>query len=330
MRGGPSILASVQVLSPEDVAAPAGMAVTIGTFDGVHLGHRRLLDILRARARALGVPAAVVTFDRHPATVVRPASAPLLLTDAPHKLELLAECGVDVSVIVPFDAVRAGEGAEDFVDEVLVGACRARAVVVGEDFHFGHARAGDVPLLRELGAARGFEVVAVDLGGEGPPGAPEPVSATRIRRLVAGGDVRAAAGLLGRPHEVRGAVVHGDGRGTALGVPTANLALGAGLAVPSVGIYAGVCRRADGSTHAAAISVGVRPTFPAPGGDEAPAPLVEAHLLDFGGDLYGERLGVCFLERLRDERRFERVEDLVAQMRADIEATRALVGERTC
>lgn len=320
----------MQVLTPDEVVAPEGMAVTIGTFDGVHLGHRRLLAVLAEQARAHGVPAAVVTFDRHPATVVRPESAPLLLSDPAQKLELLASCGVDVTVVVPFDAERANESAEDFVDEVLVGACRARVVVVGADFHFGHGRAGDVPMLRKLGAVRGFDAVAVDLEADGVLGGPGPVSATRIRRLVAGGDVRGAAELLDRPHELRGVVVHGDGRGAALGVPTANLDLPADLALPQVGIYAGLCRRADGSLYGSAISVGLRPTFASSARGSSVVPLVEAHLLDFSGDLYDERLAVCFLERLRDERRFAHVDELVAQMRADIEATRAIVEGQTC
>lgn len=342
----PSILAPVRVLSPEHAAsAPetqGGLALTIGAYDGVHLGHRHLLGILRAEAARLGVPSAVVTFDRHPATVVRPESAPALLTDAEHKLELLAGCGIDLTVVVPFDAARAEESAEDFVDEVLVGACRARAVVVGEDFHFGHGRKGDVGLLRELGAGRGFEVVAVGLRAGRAAGAEGPVSSTRVRGLLAAGDVSGAATLLGRPFQVRGTVVRGDGRGAGLGVPTANLSVAAGLALPAVGIYAGACRRAAGSSHPAAISVGLRPTFYDPGpardagtaGDAGPAgasgPLVEAHLVDVDADLYGERLALCFFERLRDERRFEHVEDLVAQMHADVARARALAVGRTC
>lgn len=320
----------MQVLTPDEVVAPEGMAVTIGTFDGVHLGHRRLLAILAERADALGVPAAVVTFDRHPATVVRPESAPLLLNGPVQKLELLESCGVDVTVVVPFDAQRADESAEDFVDEVLVGACRARVIVVGADFHFGRGRGGDVPLLRKLGAVRGFDVVAVDLEADGAPGGPGPVSATRIRRLVAAGDVRAAAGLLDRPHELRGVVVHGDGRGAALGVPTANLELPSDLALPQVGIYAGVCRRADGSEHASAISVGLRPTFAASAQGIPAVPLVEAHLIDFSGDLYDERIALRFVERLRDEQRFAHVDELISQMHADIEAARTIVGGQTC
>ena len=315
----------------------AGSAVTIGTFDGVHIGHRRLLSVLRAEADALGVPAAVVTFDRHPATVIRPASAPLLLTDAEQKIELLASCGVELTVMVRFDEDRAKESAQDFVDEVLLGALSARAVVVGEDFHFGHGREGDVAMLRRLGAEGGFAVVGVGLAAseaalDGAGGdarsADAVVSSTRIRALVAAGEVATAARLLARPHEVRGDVVHGDARGgPELGMPTANVAVPEGIAVPAVGIYAGWCRRGDEPLHPAAISVGLRPTFTAPG-ELPPAPVVEAHLVGFEGDLYGERVGVQFVERLRAERRFDRAEELAAQMRADVAAVRRVLAGR--
>ncbi len=298
-----------------------GTAVTIGAYDGVHLGHRALLRDLSARAAASGLSTVVVTFDRHPASVVRPGTAPKQLTTLEQKLELLADCGIDRTLVVPFDATRAAESAEDFVREVLVDELAARLVVVGEDFHFGQGRRGNVALLRTLGAEHGFEVVGVGLTGDGS----EPVSSTRIRGLLADGDVEEAARLLGRPHEVRGPVVRGDGRGGRdLGFPTANLALPDDVALPADAVYAGHFRRADGSVHQAAISVGRRPTFYEPG--TAPV-LVEAYLLHFDGDLYGEEVRVSFAHRLRAERRFESVDALVAQMRADVEATeRMLTG----
>jgi riboflavin kinase / FMN adenylyltransferase len=296
-----------------------GTAVTIGAYDGVHLGHRALLRDLCDRAAAAGLSSVVVTFDRHPAYVVRPESAPKQLTSLEQKLELLADCGVDRAVVVPFDEERANETAEDFVKEVLVDQLSARLVVVGEDFHFGHGRKGNVALLRELGARWGFEVVGVGLTDDGS----EPVSSTRIRALLAEGDVEEAARLLGRLHEVRGPVVRGDGRGgPELGFPTANLEIPADIALPADGVYAGHFRRPDGSIHQAAINVGRRPTFYEPG--TAPV-LVEAYLLHFDGDLYGERSRVCFAHRLRDERRFDSVEDLIAQMHEDVaEAERKL------
>jgi riboflavin kinase/FMN adenylyltransferase len=290
-------------------------AVTIGAYDGVHLGHRALLGDLVSRAEADGLIPVVVTFDRHPASVVRPDSAPVLLTDLDQKLELLAECGIERTLVVPFDRARADESAEDFVKEFLVDTLQAQLVVVGEDFHFGHARRGNVALLRQLGKEHGFEVVGVSLTGA----ARAPVSSTRIRALVAAGDVRGAAELLGRSHEVRGTVVHGDGRGgPELGFPTANLEVSTTIALPADGIYAGYYRRPDGSVHEAAISVGRRPTFYDPASASV---LVEAYLLHFTGDLYGEAGRVSFVDRLRDERQFDSVDALVAQMHDDVAQT---------
>jgi len=237
-----------------------GSVVTIGAYDGVHLGHRAVIDEVRARASTLGVPTAVVTFDRHPAAVVRPTSAPRLLTDTDQKLELLADAGVDYTLVLHFDEERSHESAEDFVNEVLAGCLRARLVVVGEDFHFGRNRGGNVELLCRMGPNLGFEVEGLTLvpvaGVEGP------VSSTAIRRTLVEGDVVTAARLLGRPHEVRGAVERGDGRGgNVLGFPTANVAVPNEIQLPADGIYAGWYERPDGSTHAAAISIGRRPTF---------------------------------------------------------------------
>ncbi len=300
------------------VAPPAGSAVTIGAYDGVHLGHRHVLALLREKAAGRGVQSVVVTFDRHPATVVRPESAPLLLTDLDQKLELLASAGVDCTVVIRFDEVRANEMAEDFVTEVLVDALRTRLVVVGSDFHFGHGRKGNVALLTDMGRRLGFDTIGVSLADDDSG---EPVSSTRIRRLIAAGDVREASRLLGRPHQVRGVVVHGDGRGGAtLGLPTANLQVPDGIALPAEGIYAGLFERSDGIVHRAAASYGRRPTFYA----EA-QPLLEAHLVGFSGDLYGEEGHLSFVERLRGEKRFESVEALVAQMRADVERADALL-----
>jgi len=300
----------------------AGVAATIGFFDGVHRGHQRLIDTTAKVAGNLGARTAVVTFDRHPASVVRPESAPLLLTDVDQRLERLADAGVDVALVLPFDAERARESAEDFVTGTLLACLGVRAVVVGADFHFGHRRRGDVALLREMGEEHGFEVHGVSLTEAGA-GAPGPVSSTAIRARLAAGDVGAAADLLGRPHEVRGRVEHGDGRGASdLGYPTANLAVASEILLPAAGIYAGWYVRPDGGRHPAAIALGWHPTL-------APTivtPRLEAHLLDFDGDLYGEEARVRFVARVRDEVRFDSVEDLVDQIERDVAATRRLLG----
>ena len=300
----------------------AGTAVTIGAYDGVHLGHQAVLRELRALATGRGLPTVVLTFDRHPASVVRPESAPKLLTDLDQKLELLAAVGdVDHTVVLRFDEARSQEEAGDFVADVLVDALSARLVVVGEDFHFGRGRQGNVALLVEMGATFGFDVFG--LGLLATPGLDTPVSSTAIRRALVRGEVEQAADQLGRPHEVRGTVVRGDRRGGAvLGFPTANVAVPPEILLPTDGIYAGWFVRPGGDGRAAAVSVGRRPTFT----PEADASVVEAYVLDFDGDLYGESARVQFVRRLRDEVRFESVEDLVAQMHADVEATREVLG----
>jgi len=302
-----------------------GSAVTIGAYDGVHLGHRALLAELKARAEASGLATVVVTFDRHPAAVVRPESAPLLLCDLEQKLELLASAGVDRTVVVRFDEERANETAEEFVTRELVEGQDARLVVVGEDFHFGHGRKGNVALLTEMGSVAGFAVDGVALASAGPDDGARAtaVSSTRIRNLVALGQVEEAATLLGRPHQVRGPVVTGDRRGgTELGFPTANLGIPDDICLPGPGIYAGWYDRPDGSRHKTAVSVGRRPTFYGADGEL----LVEAFLLDFSGDLYGEAARLSFVHRLRDELAFDSVDDLVAQMGRDVDQARTLLG----
>lgn len=287
--------------------------VTIGVYDGLHLGHQAVIAHVRELAAERGGRSAVLTFDRHPATVVRPESAPQLLTDAEQRLELLAATGIDAAVVLPFDEERSAEPAAEFVEEVLVGCLQAEVVVVGEDFHFGHHREGNVDLLRKLGQVHGFDVVPLALVTR-PDGVDEPVSSTAIRRALAGGDVARAAAMLGRPFEARGTVVHGDQRGRLLGFPTANVEVWNRVCLPADGVYAGWYVRPDGRQHACAINIGRRPTFY----EHADHSLLEAHLLDFEGDLYGERAKVRFVEFLRSERKFDGIEALVAQLRNDI------------
>jgi len=297
---------------------PDGTVVTIGAYDGVHVGHRSVLAEVRDLADKRGCDTAVVTFEPHPATVVRPASAPLLLTDLAQKLELLEACRVDHVVVVPFDAARSRQTAADFVAETLVGCLRARAVVVGHDFHFGHRRQGTVPFLAEQGSRHGFDVLGLSLQAE----AGAAVSSTRIRTRLQEGDVGAASGLLGRPHEVRGVVAHGDRRGREWGFPTANVAVPAGICLPADGVYAGFYVHPDGTGTPAAISLGRRPQLLEQAGER----LLEPHLLGWSGDLYGQPARVRFTHRLRGQERFPDVGDLIAQIGRDVEAARSLLG----
>jgi riboflavin kinase / FMN adenylyltransferase len=295
--------------------------ITIGAFDGVHLGHTAVVAQVRRLAAELDARSVVVTFDRHPASVVRPESAPRLLTDLPTRLELLAETGLDATVVLAFDQARADESAHNFVEEVLVNGLATKAVVVGDDFHFGRHREGNVALLRELGREMDFEVEPVSLV-ERPDGVDEPVSSTAIRRALAGGEVDVAARLLGHLYEARGLVVTGDKRGRLLGFPTANVEVPNAMCHPADGVYAGWYLRPDGSIHACAINLGRRPTFY----EHADHSLLEAHLLDFNDDLYGEPARVRFQSFLRSERKFDGIDALVAQLKHDVESTRRVLG----
>jgi riboflavin kinase/FMN adenylyltransferase len=304
---------------------PEGTAVTIGAYDGVHLGHQAVIAEVRRRAEQRGLRSAVVTFDRHPASVVRPESAPRLLTDLDQKLELLATTHVDYCLVVTFDENRSRETADAFVREVLVGCLNAKVVVVGEDFHFGYKRSGNVERLRELGAELGFEVEGIDLvDPTGSPAADEAgrVSSTRVRQAVAAGDLDEANALLGRPYEVRGVVAHGDKYGgPVLGFPTANVSVPGDVLLPADGIYAGWYERPDGSVHSSAVYIGRRPTFYV----EAHVNLVEAHLLDFEGDLYGERAKVRFVAWLHGDIKFPTVEALKEQIGRDCDEARRIL-----
>ena len=323
--GGRLALKAMEIvhLPGEPSAAAGDCAVTIGAYDGVHLGHRAVIAKVRQLAADQDLSTTVVTFDRHPAMVVRPESAPRLLCDLDQKLELLAETGVERTVVIRFDAERAAESAVSFVNDVLVDTLQTKLVVVGADFHFGSQRMGNVALLQELGGTLAFNVIGMDLvdevGRSTRDSEAERVSSTGIRERLIRGDLETANGWLGRPHEVRGVVSHGDERGRTLGFPTANVSVPGDILLPSDGIYAGYFERADGSVHAAALSLGRRPTFY----QQAHASLLECYLLDFDGDLYDEHVKVRFVERLRGEKRFDSVDALISQMHADVGTTRA-------
>lgn len=295
--------------------------ITIGAYDGVHRGHQAVIQQVRELAERLDCLSVVVTFDRHPASVVRPESAPKLLTDAAQKLELLAATGVDVTCVLPFSTESAAALPEDFAQRVVVRGLNTKVIVVGEDFHFGHRRSGNVETLREFGKVYDFTVEPIRLVPR-PDGVNEPVSSTAIRRALAGGQVEVARDLLGHSFEVRGEVIQGDKRGRELGFPTANIGVPTSMCMPADGVYAGWFVTETGDRHRAAINLGRRPTFV----EDAATSLLEAHLLDFSGDLYGQRARVTFEHFLRSERKFEGLESLKRQLQDDVAAARATLS----
>ena len=304
-------------------AAPAGWGrsvVTIGVYDGVHRGHQRTIGHTVERARDLGVASVVVTFDPHPSEVVRPGSHPAILTEAARKAELIEALGVDVLCVIPFTLEFSHLSAETFVHDVLVEHLHATVVVVGENFRFGHKAAGDVGLLAQLGRTFGFTVEGAPLVSSDET-TETVVSSTYIRSCVDAGDVAEAARALGRPHRLEGIVVRGDQRGRELGFPTANLLVAPHAAVPADGVYAAYVRRgrSGGPALKGAVSVGTNPTF---SGRER---RVEAYLLDFDADLYGERLALDFVARLREQRRYDGVQPLIDQIAKDVEDARAVL-----
>ncbi len=292
--------------------------VTVGNFDGVHRGHQHVLATVRAQAGGLATVA--VTFDPHPLAVFAPGRAPRRLTTLERRIELLHEHGADEVRVLDFTREMASWSPREFVERVLLDQLRAARVVVGANFRFGHRAAGDVSLLRELGAEHGFDVEGLDLDvareSDGVP-----YSSTLARALVAEGRMDAVADVLGRAHEVSGVVVQGDRRGRELGFPTANVPVDESFAVPPDGVYAG--RLVDGATtYPAAISVGTNPTF---GGHER---RVESYVVDHGHDLdlYRRTVRVELVERLRAMVAYKGVDALVRQMHADVEQTRRVLG----
>jgi len=284
---------------------PRPRRVAVGTFDGVHRGHREVI----AGADT------VLTFDPHPISVVAPQAAPKLLTTLQRKAELVASLGVQELVVIPFDKEFASRDARSFIDDVLVGALQATHVSVGENFRFGHKAQGDTDLLRADDRFETRVLTLLEVDGE-------IVSSSHIRGLIAGGAVRYADTLLAEPFVLDGPVVHGDKRGRELGFPTANLIPPEGYAVPGHGVYACRVRVPGGSWHAAATNVGVRPQFVTGRGE-----LIEAFLIDWSGDLYDRDVRIEFLERLRGEKRFVSVEVLVEQMHADVDAARRVAAD---
>ena len=303
--------------------------VTVGMYDGVHRGHQQLIGTAVARARAMRRPCLLLTFDPHPAEVVRPGSHPAILTSMDRKAELVAGLGVDAMCVLPFTPEFMRQSPETFTHTVLVEHLHAAQVVVGQNFTYGHRAAGTVETLTAEGRRFGFAVegiaLAEDTSDDGSQSDTVTISSTYIRACVAAGDMVSAARALGRPHRVDGVVVRGHRRGRALGYPTANVETQPFTAIPADGVYAGhlVTRDPTGAScdrFPAAISVGTNPTF------QGTRRTVEAYLLDYDGDLYGEHVGVEFAQRLRPMTAFPDADALRAAMAKDVEDTRAVLG----
>ncbi|MWA13980.1 bifunctional riboflavin kinase/FAD synthetase [Streptomyces sp. BA2] len=304
----------------EDIPQDWGRSVvTIGSYDGVHRGHQLIIGRAVERARELGVPAVVVTFDPHPSEVVRPGSHPPLLAPHHRRAELMADLGVDALLILPFTTEFSKLSPADFVVKVLVDKLHACVVVEGPNFRFGHRAAGNVAFLTELGATYDYEVDVIDLFVSGEAGGGEPFSSTLTRRLVAEGDVEGAAEILGRPHRVEGVVVRGAQRGRELGFPTANVETLPHTAIPADGVYAGWLH-AQGEAMPAAISVGTNPQF------DGTERTVEAYAIDrVGLDLYGLHVAVDFLAFVRGQAKFDSIDSLLVAIADDVKKARELI-----
>lgn len=287
--------------------------LTIGNFDGVHLGHRQLLARLTAAATEAGLPAAVLTFEPHPREFFAPESAPSRLSTLREKLELIADDGVDLAYVCHFNARFAGLSAEEFIERVLVHALRVRHLIVGDDFRFGAGRTGDFSLLREAGANLGFQVDAMDsVTVDG-----ERASSSAVRNALQGGRLEHAARLLGRPYSIDGRVVRGEQLGRQLGFATANIRI-KHERPPLQGVFAVEVKGLPGGPHRGAANLGYRPTA-----NQVTRPLLEVHLFDFSADIYGAHLNVRFLHKLRDEMKFADLNALKAQIACDVAAAQA-------
>jgi riboflavin kinase/FMN adenylyltransferase len=304
----------------EDIPEDWGRSVvTIGSYDGVHRGHQLIIKHAVDRARELGVPSVVVTFDPHPSEVVRPGSHPPLLAPHHRRAELCADLGVDALLILPFTTEFSKLSPADFVAKVLVDKLHAKAVVEGPNFRFGHKAAGNVDFLREQGETYDFDVEVVELYVSGSAGGGQPFSSTLTRRLVAEGDVEGAREILGRPHRVEGIVVRGAQRGRELGFPTANVETLPHTAIPADGVYAGWLHVA-GEAMPAAISVGTNPQF------DGTERTVEAYAIDrVGLDLYGLHVAVDFLAYVRGMAKFDSIEALLEAIADDVKRSRELI-----
>ncbi|MDO8932454.1 MAG: bifunctional riboflavin kinase/FAD synthetase [Rhodocyclaceae bacterium] len=296
---------------PEQASTPT--VLTIGNFDGLHLGHRAMLERLAARARELSLPAAVMTFEPHPRELFTPEQAPARLTSMREKLALLESCGVDRTYVCRFDRKLAALSADEFIDDVLVRGLNVRHVIIGDDFRFGRGRSGDFAMLERAGADKGYSCEAmhtVEVSGER-------VSSSAVRDALAAGDLEHAARLLGRPYVIAGRVVHGGKIGRQLGFPTANIQLKR-KRLPLTGVFAVTVSGIDKRHLPGAASLGVRPTL-----GQGLKPVLEVHLFDFDQEIYGAHIAVHFLHKLRDEAKYDSLDALKAQIARDVDQTQA-------
>ena len=297
-----------------------GTVATIGVFDGVHLGHQALFKLVVNKAKELDLTPAVITFDQHPTKVTSPDNAPKTLTKIKRKLELFQENGIEYVYLIKFNQKRSETSAKEFFREVFVAGINAKYVYVGEDFQFGYRKEGDVNLLRSEGEKAGIEVSGIPLIKDQTI-KESAISSTAIRMHLQNGEMALANKKLGRMYEYEGKVIEGDGRGSSIGFPTANLGVDQELAIPAEGVYAAWFQCQSGAVKKAAVNIGRRPTFK----DDDPILQIEAHLLNFDGDLYGQLGRLSFVQKIREEKKFKSLEEFQGQLRADLTNIRSLL-----
>ena len=314
-------MGTIQIISDNEVLPESvdRTVASIGVFDGVHKGHQKLLDLVKNKSMSEAIPSVVITFDQHPTEVTSPENAPKVLTPLSKKILLLDELGIDYVYVLAFDESRASTPAVEFIREIFVEAIRAKAIFVGEDFKFGYKRSGNVDLLKSEGQALGISVNGVGLFNS-EPFTEEPISSTAIRKHLKDGELSLANEKLGRPYSMSGKVVPGDQRGRTIGFPTANIEFDEKMALPSDGVYAATYLGKGGVRKVAAVNIGKRPTF-----SNGMKSIVEAHLLDFEGDLYGDDATLTFYKRIRSERKFSGLEEFQLQLGIDLTQIKELL-----
>ena len=314
-------MGTIQIISDNEVLPKSvdRTVASIGVFDGVHKGHQKLLDLVKSKSMSEAIPSVVITFDQHPTEVTSPENAPKVLTPLSKKILLLDELGIDYVYVLAFDESRASTPAVEFIKEIFVEAIRAKAIFVGEDFKFGYKRSGNVDLLKSEGQALGISVNGVGLFNS-EPFTEEPISSTAIRKHLKDGELSLANKKLGRPYSMSGKVVPGDQRGRTIGFPTANIEFDEKMALPSDGVYAATYLGKGGVRKIAAVNIGKRPTF-----SNGVKSIVEAHLLDFEGDLYGDDATLTFYKRIRSERKFSGLEEFQLQLGIDLTQIKELL-----